>query len=505
MTEFFISTPIYYVNDAPHLGHAYSTINADAFARWRRGMGEKVFFLTGTDEHGQKVSDAAHAASMSLKEWTDTYARRFENSWKSLLISYDDFIRTTEDRHSFAVRKFLQVLFDNGYIYLGKYVGSYCVSCEAYYSSADAADGNCPVHKRLLTQMEEENYFFRLSAFQELLLDWYKELPDAVIPDFRRNEALAFIKGGLDDISISRSSVTWGITLPWDETQVCYVWFDALVNYLTGIGYGQNEELFKTWWANSHHVLGKDIVRFHCVWWPAMCMAAGISPPTRLLVHGWLLVHGEKMAKSGGNGVDPISLVESFGADTIRYFLLREYTLGSDGDFSLNAIESRYDTDLANNIGNLVSRVTNIVEKSLGGVAPGWSGKAISEEKVDELVSRAVEAWYSFSASKALEEVQALVKLANSTLEDRAPWKLSDAVQIAEILGDALAVVQLVGVLVSPALVISSSKILSAIGVDSSEVADKFKDYLAPGSYHGAQEIKKSPPIFPRIKNDIKK
>lgn len=504
MTEFFISTPIYYVNDVPHLGHAYSTINADAFARWRRGCGEDVYFLTGTDEHGQKVADSAGKASMSLSDWTDTYARRFQSAWETLEIKYDDFIRTTQERHRIAVRKFLQNLYDNGYIYLGKYVGSYCVSCEAYYSANDAVEGNCPVHKYALTQMEEENYFFRLSYFQEALLKWYSDFPQAVIPDFRRNEALSFIKRGLEDISISRTTLSWGITLPWDENHVCYVWFDALVNYLTGIGYGTDDPQFEARWANSHHVIGKDIVRFHCVWWPAMCLAAGLSPPSKILVHGWLLVQGEKMAKSGGNGVDPIELVKKYGADTIRYYLLREYVLGSDGDFSIDAIERRYDVDLANNIGNLVSRVTNVVEKSLGGLAPAWSGKAMDANEIDGYVQRACEAWDSFSTAKALEEVHGLVKSANSMLEERAPWKVTDTLEIQQILGDALEVIQLVAILVAPVLVESSPKILRAIGTNPEDIIGNYKSYLKVGQYLGGSYIAKATPLFPRLKTNQK-
>ncbi len=500
MAEFFISTPIYYVNDVPHLGHAYSTINADAFARWHRGLGDKVYFLTGTDEYGQKVAESAQRAAMPVDVWTNMYAERFESTWKLLLISYDDFIRTTQDRHRIAVRKFLQALYDNGYIYLGKYNGSYCVSCEAYYSNNDAPDGICPVHKKRLVQMEEENYFFRLSFFQDALLKWYGDVPDAVIPDFRRNEAFAFIKSGLEDVSISRTSLSWGISLPWDEGHVCYVWFDALVNYLTGIGYGNEDASFEAFWANSHHVLGKDIIRFHCVWWPAMCMAAGLEPPSKLLVHGWLLVRGEKMAKSGGNGVDPSDLVATYGADTVRYFLLREYVLGSDGDFSLEAIEARYDTDLANNIGNLVSRVTNVVEKSLGGVTPKWSGQAIKPDVLAQFVSRATSAWTNFNSSKALEEVQGLVKATNAMLEDRAPWKSSDSYELQQILGDALTVLQIVAILVSPALVEASVKILDAIGVDAKSALNDFSLYLEPQSYVGGSVISKAAPLFPRLK-----
>ncbi len=496
MTEFFITTPIYYVNDVPHLGHAYSMINADAFARWHRGIGDEVFFLTGTDEHGQKVADSADAASMSVTEWTDLYAQRFKDAWEKLDIAYDDFIRTTEKRHEVAVRKFLQALYDNGHIYLGTYTGSYCVSCEAYYSANDAVDGLCPVHRRPLIEMEEENYFFRLSAFQDQLVKWYDDDPTAVFPDFRRNEALSFIRGGLEDVSISRTSLSWGIPLPWDERHVCYVWFDALINYLTAIGYdGAGYERF---WEHSHHLVGKDIIRFHCVWWPAMCMAAGIAPPQKVLVHGWLLVKGEKMAKSGGNGVDPIDLAGIYGADAVRYYLLREHALGADGDFSIEALEHRYNVDLANNIGNLLSRVTNVVDKSLGGVAPRATGNVLDFAEVKEHVDRASRAWSAFGSAQVLEEVQLLVRMANAALEERAPWKLRDANEIGAILGDALEILRLVAILVSPVLVESAPKIFAAIGLEMSAISSSYSQALEVGLYQGGMTIAKAAPLFPR-------
>ena len=499
MTEFFISTPIYYVNDVPHLGHAYSMINADAFARWHRGIGDQVYFLTGTDEHGQKVQDSADQASMSVMEWTDRYSQRFVDAWSVLAIDYDDFIRTTEKRHEVAVQKFLQTLYDNGHIYLGTYKGSYCVSCEAYYAPNDIADGLCPVHKRPLTEMEEENYFFRLSAFQESLIRWYDAEPGAVIPEFRRNEALAFIKGGLEDISISRTSLSWGIPLPWDGRHVCYVWFDALVNYLTAIGYATQDEHFELKWDHSHHVLGKDIIRFHCVWWPAMCMAAGLKPPSKLLVHGWLLVRGEKMAKSGGNAVDPVELVGIYGADAIRYYLVREHALGADGDFSIEALEQRYNVDLANNIGNLLSRVTNVVARALNGQAPPATGRAIDPALVQLHVDHAVKFWNDFGTSGALAEVQALVRLANTVLEERAPWKSTDLQDIGEVLGDALDVLRLVAILVSPVLVDSAPKILASIGLDADEIYGSYLRELRAGLYHGGTVISKAAPLFPRL------
>ncbi|MCL4423749.1 MAG: class I tRNA ligase family protein, partial [Actinobacteria bacterium] len=288
MARFYLTTPIYYVNDVPHLGHAYTTVNADAIARWHRLCGEEVRLVTGTDEHGRKISEAASMHGVEPQEWVDRTSQRFREAWDLLEVAADRFVRTTEPRHELAVQRFLGAIYDNGFIELGTFEGLYCVACEAYYGHDELDDGNCPVHGRPVELMKEENYFFKLSAFQDRLLQWYESHPNAVAPESRRNEALGFIRGGLQDISITRTSIDWGIRVPWDPAHVFYVWFDALVGYLTGIDFDSGDDEFAPWWAASHHLLGKDIVRFHAVWWPAMCMAAGIDPPQRLFVHGWL-------------------------------------------------------------------------------------------------------------------------------------------------------------------------------------------------------------------------
>ena len=279
MARFYVTTPIFYVNDVPHVGHAYTVVIADALARWHRLCGDDVFFLTGTDEHGDKIARAAEANGVSPQEWADRTAARFVEAWAGLEISNDDFIRTTEPRHHRAVRQFLGKIHDNGYTELGLYQGLYCVGCEDYKKESELVDGNCPIHGTPVEVLEQENYFFKLSAFEDRLLQWYEEHPDAVVPAGKRNEALGIIKGGLEDISITRTSTTWGVEVPWDGDHVFYVWYDALANYLTAIGYGEDQATFEAWWPVSHHLIGKDIIRFHCVWWPAMCMAAGIDPP----------------------------------------------------------------------------------------------------------------------------------------------------------------------------------------------------------------------------------
>ena len=370
VAKFYLTTPIYYVNDAPHIGHAYTTVVADAVARWHRLLGDDTFFLTGTDEHGLKVQRAAEANGVTPLEWADRTSERFRDAWKLLDISNDDFIRTSEPRHHASVQHILQRIKDNGYIELGTYEGLYCVSCEAYYTVDELIDGSlCPIHNRPVEHVKEENYFFQLSRFQQPLLDWYESHPAFVRPETKRNEALGFIRGGLDDFSISRSSISWGVPIPWDPSHVTYVWFDALVNYLTAIGYGTDDERFAAWWP-AHHVIGKDILRFHCVYWPAMLLAAGLEPPADITVHGFLLVGGEKMSKSAVNQIAPSDLVEEFGVDGFRYHFLRDTPVGPDSDFSYERMIDRYNGDLANNFGNLLSRVATVVGRKCDGVGP---------------------------------------------------------------------------------------------------------------------------------------
>ena len=360
MPPYYLTTPIYYVNDAPHVGTAYTTVNVDALARWHRLVGDDVTFLTGTDEHGAKIVEAAEAHGMSPQAWTDQTSARFIEAWERLDISNDDFIRTTEPRHYAVVQEFLQRIYDNGFIELGEYTGLYCVSCEDYYTPDQLVDGLCPVHGRAVIEMREDNYFFKLSAFEQPLLDYYDSHPDFVRPIPKRNEALGFIRGGLNDVSITRTSMKWGVPVPWDDGHVFYVWYDALINYLTAASYGSDPVRFDALWGAAHHLIGKDILKFHCVWWPAMCLAAGIAPPVEIFVHGYLLMEGQKLGKtliqSGvvgeGDGarslkiteVSPLALANEFGVDPLRYHLLRDISLGSDGDFSYEGIVGRATT-----------------------------------------------------------------------------------------------------------------------------------------------------------------
>jgi methionyl-tRNA synthetase len=510
VARFFITTPIYYVNDEPHVGHAYATVNADAISRWHRLLGDEVLFLTGTDEHGAKVAEAAEAHGVSPQAWSDLTARRFLEAWRDLNIANDDFIRTTEDRHHRAVQRFLGAIYDNGYIELGTYSGLYCVSCEDYYTEDQLVDGNCPVHRRPVIRMEEDNYFFKLSAFEDRLLAWYEEHPEAVRPAGKRNEALAFIKGGLRDISITRTSLSWGVPVPWDDRHVFYVWYDALINYITAIGYGADEARFEAWWPSVHHLLGKEILRFHCVWWPAMCMAAGIDPPAHLFVHGWLLVGGEKLSKTmlrqeadaGGplklTEIAPRTLTDDFGVDAVRYHLLRDVPLGSDGDFSYEGLVARYNADLANNLGNLLSRVTTVVGSKCGGVGPAPDPESPLAEAVRSAVTDAEAAWARFAPHEALEATWRLIAAANAELEAAEPWKLEPGTVVDAVLGSALEVLRVVALLVQPAVPEAADEIWRRIGLPGSPTDCRLPGDARWGGYPGSVAVEKGAPLFPR-------
>jgi methionyl-tRNA synthetase len=355
----YFTTPIYYVNDAPHIGHAYTTVIADALARWHRLCGEPTRLITGTDEHGLKVQRAAEQAGVAPGTLAETTAGHFRSTWDQLGIGYDGFVRTTQERHREVVTRLLQTVYDNGFVRLGQYEGRYCVACEAYVTSPV-----CDLHARPTEQVSEENYFFQLSAFADQLGSWFESCPDAVRPATRRNEALALLRQGLADFSISRTSISWGVPLPWDKRHVAYVWFDGLGSYLTAAGWPDEE--FDRWWP-AHHIIGKDILRFHAIYWPAILLAAGLPPPRRITVHGFLLHRGEKISKSGPRSVALDDLIADFGTDGLRYYLLRDNPVGPDGDFSYERIAARYNADLANTLGNLVARVTALVVSRCGG------------------------------------------------------------------------------------------------------------------------------------------
>ncbi len=501
MSRYYITTPIYYVKDAPHVGHAYTTVNADGLARWHRLVGDEVFFLTGTDEHGQKVARAAEDQGLSPSDWTDRLAPRFAEAWAGLDIANDDFIRTTEPRHHQAVQQFLGRIYENGFIFKDTYRGLYCVSCEQYYTEDELVDDRlCPIHGTLVEHLEEDNYFFRLSAFEQRLIDWYEANPTAVVPESKRNEALSFIKGGLRDISITRTSLDWGVRVPWDEDHVFYVWYDALINYLTAIGYGQDDQRFDQWWPAVHHLIGKEIIRFHCVWWPAMCMAAGIDPPAHVQVHGWLLLGGEKMSNSSVNQIAPADLIDEYGVDPVRYHLLRDIPLGSDGEFSAEGIAARYNTDLANNLGNLLSRVATVVGSKCEGTGPAPLPDSALAAVAADVVAETTAAWAAGQPNLGLEATWRLIRETNAELERAEPWKADPGPMVDAVLGSALEVLRIVSILIVPAMPTTAQTIWRRIGLAGSPADRTVPDAVAWGGYPGGLAVEKGAPLFPRRK-----
>ncbi len=502
--RFYVTTPIYYVNDAPHIGHAYTTVTVDALARWHRLLGEDVLFLTGTDEHGLKVQRAAEAQGRTAQEHADLTSERYRETWALLDITYDDFIRTSEPRHYLATAALMQAAYDNGWIELGTYEGWYCVSCEAYYTEDDLLPGQlCPIHETPVEWLKEDNYFFKLSAFTDRLLEWYEADPGAVTPDYRRNEAIGLIRQGLRDISVSRTSLTWGVPVPWDPAHVFYVWYDALINYATAVGYGADPERFATWWPEVHHVIGKDILRFHCVYWPALLMAAGIDPPKRIAVHGFLLVGGAKMSKSKLNQIAPADLVPTFGVDGFRYQFLRDQAFGPDGDFSYEGMVARYNADLANNLGNLLARVTTVVASKCGGIGPAPDPDSPFAAVATEVYEAAAAAWARVAPSEALDATWRLVRDTNAALEAAEPWKAEPGPDVDRVLGDALEALRIVAVLAAPALPLASEEIwrrIGVTGVTGSPHDARLPDAARWGGYAGGQPVAKGPPLFPRLR-----
>lgn len=500
---FYVTTPIYYVNDAPHIGHSYTTVAADALARWRRLWGDDVVFLTGTDEHGLKIQRAAEENGVSPQEWADRLSDRFREAWALLDISNTDFIRTTEDRHRIAVQQFMQAVYDNGDIELDTYEGLYCVACELYYTESDLVDGNCPIHGRPVEQVREENYFFRLSRYQDRLLEHYEAHPEAIQPAGKRSEALGLIRSGLLDFSVSRTSISWGIPLPWDPSHVAYVWFDALVNYCTAVGYGTDAEQFARFWPADYHLIGKDILRQHAVYWPAMLMAAGEAPPKTVFAHGYLLVGGEKMSKTRANQIAPAELVAEFGSDGFRYHFLADQRFGPDGDFSYEGMVARYNTDLANNFGNLASRVLNMAVSYLDGVTPDHREDGPLVDAAADAFARATAELDELDFADGLGAVWQLIRDANAYIEDRQPWALAksgDTLKVAAVLGDCLEALRIVALLASPAIPRATAELWRRLGLPGSPEDQRLPDGAAWGAVETAgNRLEKGPSLFPRL------
>lgn len=502
----YLSTPIYYPNDRPHIGTAYTTLMADAVARYFRLVGEDVYAVTGVDEHGLKIALAAEERGMTPQAWVDHIVGRFHEAWDLLDMSFDDFIRTTEPRHKHTVQALLQRMHDNGDTYLARYEGPYCVRCEAYYTDEELVGGNCPVHGRPVQVHAEENWFFRLSRYAEPLLAHIAANPGFVTPEARRNEVVGFLEQGLEDISMSRATLTWGIPLPWDESQVAYVWFDALINYVSAAGYADDPDRFARQWPVWAHLVGKDILRFHAVYWPAMLLSAGLPLPRQIAAHGWLLVGGQKMSKSNATQILPDELVATFGADGYRYHFLRDVSFGPDGNFSWEGMVERYNADLANDFGNLANRVLNLAEKFRAGRVPAVADHAAPEEQ--PLVAAAAEAlaaldgFAEFKTKQALEGVWRLFGAANAFVETTAPWHLAKdpaaSDRLDQVLNAGLEALRVGAVLVSPVMPSAAARLWAMLGLPGSPADGPLAETGVFGVFPAVQ-VTKGEPLFPRI------
>ena len=460
--KFYITTPIYYTNQAPHIGTAYTTVAADVLARYYRKLGKDVFFLTGTDVHGEKIAQAAEEVNKSPQEFVDEISKLFKKAWKKLNISYDDFIRTTDEKHKKGVEKFLLKLKERGKIYQDEYRGLYCTGCERFITKKELVDNKCPYHQKEPELISETNYFFKLKDFLPKVKELIEKDKIIIEPKERKKEVLSLLKQDLGNFSISRQNVEWGIDLPFDKKQKTYVWVDALQNYITAIGYGDDSEKFNKYWPADLHLIAKDIVKFHAIFWPALLLATGLELPKKIFVHGFFTVEGQKMSKSLGNAIDPIYLVDKYGADAVRYFLLREISFGQDGDFSIKRLEERYNSDLANGLGNLVSRVLALSEK-VGAKAERVNKEFDSEIKlVQEKYKKAIK---DIKFNEALESVWKLISFCDEHIEKNKPWELikNNQDKAKKVLGQLLTTIEEIANLLGPFIPETSEKILKQI------------------------------------------
>jgi methionyl-tRNA synthetase len=516
--SFYITTPIFYPSDVPHIGHGYTEVAADVLARWHRQAGDDTWLLTGTDEHGQKMLRAATANDMGPHEWAD---RLVEQSWLPLLstldVANDDFIRTTQQRHEAGVGAFIQKLYDTGFIEAGDYEGYYCVGCEEFKQQSELVQGSgryegslvCAIHSIPVELLQERNYFFRMSQFQDALLKLYEERPDFVQPESARNEVVSFVRHGLADLSISRSTFDWGVAVPWDPEHVVYVWFDALLNYVTAIGYDGDEATFVKRWP-AVHLVGKDILRFHAVIWPAMLLAAGLEVPERVFAHGWLLVGGEKMSKSKLTGIAPHQITDVFGSDAFRYYFLRAISFGQDGSFSWEDLAARYQSELANGFGNLASRVIAMLGRYCDGVVPAASEPGEAEERIRQVVEEAARdadaAIERLAIHEAIAAVWRIVDELNGYLTEQEPWVLAKdparRARLETVLATAAEGLRALAVLLSPVIPKATAKLWTALGAEAALgglLDQPLREAGGWGHLPAGARTAALPPLFPRI------